>query len=65
MVAMMLPSELPLVGVAAMSPADLPGALVLGCAAVYRVTPLERRCPNICSRAAAVALGVGAVAWIL
>jgi predicted metal-binding membrane protein len=36
------------VGVAAMSLPELPGVLVLGAAAAYQLTPLKRRCLNVC-----------------
>jgi predicted metal-binding membrane protein len=105
MVAMMLPSELPLfrlahattrsaaqtgalaagyaavwlvVGVGAMTLPALPGALVLGGAAVYQVTPLKRRCLNVCrsplarvlhgwrdGRAGAFRMGVENACWCL
>ena len=36
------------VGLAAMMLPELPGAIVLGGAAVFQLTPLKRRCLNVC-----------------
>ena len=36
------------VGIAAMALPELPGAIVLGGAALFQLTPLKRRCLNVC-----------------